>query len=120
MSRKLAYNKKRGTFDSASECRSNKIRFDTQSEMKECHIFIAITNKVRSNKMIAMYRRTFIIKVLFFIFIPPFFLKIGGRHSHQMFLSKLYNKCGIKTSKQAFFLPFVTFFPERCYNGCRN
>ena len=83
---------------------SNKIRFDTQSEMKECHIFIAIINKVRSNKMIAMYRRTFIIKVLFFIFIPPFFLKIGGRHSHQMFLIKLYNKNIFKTSEQVKFL----------------
>ena len=62
-----------------------KFRVDTQSEMRECHIFIAITNKVRSNKMIAIRRRTFIIKVLFFISIPPFFFKIGGRHSHQMF-----------------------------------
>lgn len=70
---------------------SNKIRIDTQSEMKECQIFIVITNKVRSNKMIAMYRRTFMAKVLFFIFIPPFFFKIGGRHSHQMFLIGLYN-----------------------------
>lgn len=54
--------------------------------------------------MIAMYRRTFIIKVLFFIFIPPFFLKIGGRHSHQMFLIKLYNKIVFKTSEQIKFL----------------
>ena len=46
---------------------SKKLSIDTQSEMKECHIFIAITNKVRSNKMIAIRRRTFIIKVLFFI-----------------------------------------------------
>ena len=54
--------------------------------------------------MIAMYRRTFIIKVLFFIFIPPFFLKIGGRHPHQMFLLKLYNKWIHKTIKQEMFL----------------
>ena len=73
---------------------------DTHSEMKECHIFIAITNKVRSNKMIAIRRRTFIIKVLFFISIPPFFLKIGGRHSHQMFLLELYNKYIHKTREQ--------------------
>ena len=77
---------------------------DTKSEMKECHIFIAITNKVRSNKMIAMYRRTFIIKVLFFIFIPPFFLKIGGRHPHQLFLIELYIKWIYKTSEQEMFL----------------
>ena len=83
---------------------SNKIRTDTQSEMKECHIFIAITNKVRSNKMIAIRRRTFIIKVLFFISIPPFFLKIGGRHSHQMFLLELYNKWIYKTIEQEKFL----------------
>ena len=46
---------------------SLKNTVDTQSEMKECHIFIAITNKVRNNKMIAIRRRAFIIKVLFFI-----------------------------------------------------
>ena len=76
---------------------SKKFSVDTQSEMRECHIFIAITNKVRSNKMIAIRRRTFIIKVLFFFY--PFFLKIGGRHSHQMFLLELYNKCIHKTSE---------------------
>ena len=83
---------------------SKKISVDTQSEMRECHIFIAITNKVRSNKMIAIRRRTFIIKVLFFISIPPFFLKIGGRHSHQMFLLELYNKWIHETSEQEMFL----------------
>ena len=56
------------------------------------------------NKMIAIRRRTFIIKVLFFISIPPFFFKIGGRHSHQMFLSELYNKRIHKTSEQVIFL----------------
>ena len=36
--------------------------------------------------MIVMYRRTFIIKILFFIFIkPPFFKKNEGRHSTLMF-----------------------------------
>ena len=50
--------------------------------VNECHNFIAITKLVRSNKMIAIRRRTFMIKVLFLIRIPPFFLKIGGRHSH--------------------------------------
>ena len=43
--------------------------------MKECHIFIAITNKVGSNKMIAIRRRTFIIKVLFFILLLAPFIK---------------------------------------------
>ena len=54
--------------------------------------------------MIAIRRRTFIIKVLFFISIPPFFLKIGGRHSHQMFLLELYNKWIYKTIEQEKFL----------------
>ena len=82
---------------------SKKISVDTQSEMRECHSFIAVTNKVRSNKMIAIRRRTFIIKVLFFISIPPFFLKIGGQHSHQMFLLKLYDKLIYKISEQEYF-----------------
>ncbi len=42
--------------------------------MKECHFFIIATNKDRRNKMIAMYRRILIIKILFFIFINPPFL----------------------------------------------
>ena len=45
--------------------------------------------------MIVMSLRTFIIKVLFFISIPPFFLKIGGQHSHQM----LKKKCKQKVDK---------------------
>ena len=52
------------------------------SHRLKCHFFITATNKDRSDKMIAMYLRTFIIKILFFIFIkPPFFYKIRGRHS---------------------------------------
>jgi len=37
--------------------------------LKSVYFFIASTNKVESNKMIAMSLRTFKIKVLFFIFI---------------------------------------------------
>ena len=37
------------------------------SHRLKCHFFITATNAVRSNKMIAMYLRTFIIKILFFI-----------------------------------------------------
>ncbi len=49
---------------------------DTQSMLNECHFFIAKTNKVRSNKLIAISLNTFIIKVLIFIFIkPPFSLQ---------------------------------------------
>jgi len=55
--------------------------------------------------MIAMYLRTFIIKILFFIFIrPPFFFKIRGRHSttdvSYMWLYHLYI---IKTIEQTKF-----------------
>ena len=53
MSRKLAYNKKRGTFNSDSECRLI-MSYGTPSAMKECHFFITATNKDRRNKMIAM------------------------------------------------------------------
>ena len=44
----------------------------------KCHFFITITNKVRSNKMIEMRSRNFIIKV--FVFILSNLLS-GGRHS---------------------------------------
>lgn len=47
----------------------------------KCHFFITITKVVRSNKMIEMYLKIFITKILFFIYITPFFYKIGGRHS---------------------------------------
>ena len=45
------------------------IWIDTLSLLKSAYFFIANTNKVESNKMIAMSFRTFIIKVLVFIFI---------------------------------------------------
>ena len=45
------------------------IWIDTLSLLKSAYFFIANTNKVESNKMIAMSFRTFIIKVLIFIFI---------------------------------------------------
>ena len=52
------------------------------SHRLKCHFFITATNKDRSDKMIAMYLRTFIIKILLFIITkPPFFYKIRGRHS---------------------------------------
>ena len=46
------------------------VRFDRHlSYLLKCHFFISITIMVRRDKMIAMYLRTFIIKILFFIFI---------------------------------------------------
>ena len=50
------------------------------SHRLKCHFFIANTNKVRSDKMIEMYLKIFIIKILFFILSPPIFI-IEGRHS---------------------------------------
>ena len=89
---------------------SNKIRFDTQSEMKECHIFIAITNKVSSNKMIAIRRRTLIIKVLFFIVSLLSFSRLEDdthiKCSYQNYLISV----ALKQANKQIFLPFVTFF----------
>ena len=46
---------------------SLKNTVDTQSEMKECHIFIAITNMVRSNKLIAISEqmKAFVNKIMY-------------------------------------------------------
>ena len=73
--REISYNKK-GTFSfSRLNVYLNKLPYGTYSATliltNECHFFMAITRKVRSNKMIAMSLRTFIIKVLVFIFIKP-------------------------------------------------
>ena len=48
---------------------SNKIRIDTLSVLKSVYFFIANTSKVESSKMTSMNFKTFIIKVLVFIFI---------------------------------------------------
>ena len=37
----------------------------------KCHFFITINNSVRSNKMIGMYLRILIIKILLCILSPP-------------------------------------------------
>ena len=72
MSRKLAYNKK-GTFSfSHTECLPYILVRHLSHRLK-CHFFIANTNKVRSDKMIEMYLKIFIIKILFFILSPPIF-----------------------------------------------
>ena len=91
MSRKLGYNKKRGTFVSQVNTTS-KNGLDTLSVQKSesVYFFIANTSKVEINKMIATSFRTFITKVLVFTDIYLLFFEIGGRHSHQMFLGKLY------------------------------
>ena len=47
----------------------------------KCHFFITTIIMIRRNKMIVMYRRTLIIKFLFFIIIKPPLYKRFGRHS---------------------------------------
>ena len=43
------------------------IELDTLSKQMSVYFFMTNTNKVRSDKMIQMYRRIFMIKILFFI-----------------------------------------------------
>ena len=50
---------------------SSKLSKDTLN-MQSVYFFRANTNKVDSSKIIEMYLRTFIIKVLVFIILPPF------------------------------------------------
>ena len=50
-------------------------RHDTLSMLKSVYFFIASTSKVDSSKIIEMYLRTFIIKVLVFIILPPFLIQ---------------------------------------------
>ena len=80
LSRKLAYNKKE-TFSFPMLNVYLYFRWDTYSNANECHFFISITNIVKRNKMITMYLRTFIIKILFDILSNLLSLKIRGRHS---------------------------------------
>ena len=55
LARKLAYNKKRGTFNVASECRLYINSVDTLSKQMSVYFFITSTNKVKSDKTIQMY-----------------------------------------------------------------
>ena len=50
---------------------SSKLSKDTL-DMQSVYFFRANTNKVDSSKIIEMYLRTFITKVLVFIILPPF------------------------------------------------
>ena len=68
------------------ECLPNEMpigtcKYDAYSNANECHFLISTTRIVRIDKMIVMYLRTFIIKILFFIFIKPPLYKRFGRHS---------------------------------------
>ena len=80
LSRKIAYNKKE-TFSFPMLNVYLYFRWDTYSNANECHFFISITNIVKKSKMITMYLRTFIIKILFDILSNLLSLKIRGRHS---------------------------------------
>jgi len=77
--KETSYNKKGNIQFCYVECLPNEMpignyKCDTYSNANECHFFISITRIVRIDKMIVMYLRTFITKILFFIFIePPFY-----------------------------------------------
>lgn len=64
--------------------------------MKSVYFFIANTSKAESNKMMAMSFKTFIIKVLFFIFIskiisfPYNFLNIPNTYQRLVIYDMLY------------------------------
>ena len=60
LARELAYNKKRGTFKVASECRLYINSIDTLSKQMSVYFFMTNTNKVRSDKMIQIYLRRLI------------------------------------------------------------
>ena len=59
----------------------NIFKRDTYSNANECHFFISITNIVKRNKMITIYLKIFITKILFDILSNLLSLKIRGRHS---------------------------------------
>ena len=79
--KKSSYNKKRGTFNFASECHPRKLGL-TLIQANECLFFIANTNKIKSNKIKEIYLRNFIIKVHFFILTYLLSTSKGERHSH--------------------------------------
>lgn len=72
LARKIAYNKKRGTFNMAmlNAYPNFGLTFNSLCELS-VYFFITITNRVRSNKMIEMYLRILIIKILLCILSPP-------------------------------------------------
>ena len=68
IARELAYNKsEENSIPQVNVASYLKVRFDTYSSLNECQFFITTIITIRSDKMIEMSLRTFIIKVLFFI-----------------------------------------------------
>ena len=67
MTRRLAYNKKEEHLISQVNVASKLFELTLYQCWKSVYFFIASTNKVESNKMIAMSFKTFKIKVLVFI-----------------------------------------------------
>ena len=82
--REISYNKKEHLIGKV-ECLPNSLPkgayLQTLILMNECHFFITITKVVSRNKMIVMYRKTLITKVLLVIIIKPPFFQKEGRHS---------------------------------------
>ena len=56
----------------------------------ECHFLISITRKVRKNKMITMYLRTFKMKTLLFIVTKPPFFENKEVDTQQLNISCVY------------------------------
>ena len=82
------------------ECLPNEMpigtcKYDAYSNANECHFLISTTRIVRIDKMIVMYLRTFIIKILFFIFIKPPFCYESKVDTQQLIFSIaiIPNKC---------------------------
>ena len=72
LSRKLAYNKKGNIQFFALDVYLKLNLVSTLIYVNECHFFISTTNKVRSNKMIVTYLRTFITKILALLYQTSF------------------------------------------------
>lgn len=81
LARKLAYNKKVNIQFANVECLPVILLVTFNSFELSVYFFITTIKMIRRNKMIVMYLRTFMIKVLFFIISNLLSKKIGGRHS---------------------------------------
>ncbi len=81
LARKLAYNKKGNIKFANVECLPVILQQTFNSFELSVYFFITTIKMIRRNKMIVMYLRTFMIKVLFFIIPNLLSKKIRGRHS---------------------------------------
>ncbi len=89
LSRELAYNKKGNIQFFRVECLPVILQQTFNSFELSVYFFITTIKMIRRNKMIVMYLRTFMIKVLFFIISNIISMNIRGRHSTNDVLNKL-------------------------------